>query len=123
MNRPLSNFSHLAAHDEQLAKLGALPAPAFEVVGEHTRSTLFTPRALAKMDKADRVRACYWHSVLRYVQKDFMTNTSLRERFGIEVKNSALASRLIKEALAARVIRAHDDAAARKYMKYLPHWV
>lgn len=51
-----------------------------------------------------------------------MTNASLRERFGIEQQNSALASRLIKEALTVGVIRAHDEDASRKYMKYLPAW-
>ena len=54
--------------------------------------------------------------------RDFMTNASLRERFGIEQQNSATASRLIKEALTAKVIRAHDEDASRKYMKYLPAW-
>lgn len=103
-------------------ELYQLPAPDFQTVGEYTRATLFTPRPLSKMDQADRVRACYLHACLRYVQRDFMTNASLRERFGIEPKNSAVASRLIKEALSANVIRPHDGDASRKYMKYLPAW-
>lgn len=103
-------------------ELYQLPAPAFEVVGEHTRSTLFTPRILAKMDAADRIRACYLHACLRYVQRDYMTNTTLRERFGIDAGNSAVASRLIREALTAKVIRPYDEKAGRKYMKYLPVW-
>jgi predicted HTH transcriptional regulator len=103
-------------------ELYQLPAPAFEVVGEHTRSTLFTPRILAKMDAADRIRACYLHACLRYVQRDYMTNTTIRERFGIDAGNSAVASRLIREALTAKVIRPYDEKAGRKYMKYLPVW-
>ncbi len=104
------------------AEIYQLPAPAFDVVGEFTRSTLWTPRSLTKMDQADRVRAVYQHACLRYVQRDFMTNTSLRARFGIDAKNSALATRLIKEAIAAKVVRAHDPSASRKYMKYVPAW-
>ena len=46
----------------------------------------------------------------------------LRERFGIEAKNSATASRLIKEALEAGMIRLYDKGAARKLMKYVPIW-
>lgn len=103
-------------------ELFQLPAPAFETPGDHTRSTLFTPRALSKMDQADRTRAVYLHACLRYVQRDFMTNASLRERFAIEPKNSAIASRLIKEALNAELIRAHDEDASRKFMKYIPIW-
>jgi len=99
-----------------------LPAPIFEVVGDNTRAVLFAHRPLAKMDKEDRVRACYLHACLRYVNRDFMTNTTLRERFGIEPHNSATASRLIKEALGAGAIRPYDESAARKLMKYVPYW-
>ena len=99
-----------------------LPAPIFEVVGDNTRAVLFAHRPLTKMDKEDRVRACYLHACLRYVNRDFMTNTTLRARFGIEPRNSATASRLIKEALEAGVIRPYDESAARKFMKYVPYW-
>lgn len=99
-----------------------LPAPAFEVVGDSTRSTLFAPRPLTRMEPADRVRAVYLHACLRYVERDFMTNTSLRSRFGLDTKNSAMASRLIKEALGHGTIRLYDAAAAPKYRKYVPAW-
>ena len=99
-----------------------LPAPAFEVVGENTRSVLFAHRPLTKMDKVDRVRACYLHACLRYVNRDFMTNTTMRHRFGIEPKNSATASRLIKEAIDAGVIHPYDEAASKRLMKYVPFW-
>lgn len=103
-------------------ELYQLPAPIFEVASESTRSVLFGHRPLAKMDKGDRIRACYLHACLKFVNREFMTNSSLRERFGIETKNSATASRLIKEALEAGVIVPHDASAAPKLMKYVPGW-
>lgn len=84
--------------------------------------TLFAPRALTQMDQADRVRAVYLHACLRYVQRESMTNSSLRERFGIDPKNSATASRLIKEALNAGVVRLHDPEAPPKLRRYVPDW-
>ena len=99
-----------------------LPAPLFETSDDHTRAVLFAHRELKEMDKTDRIRACYLHACLRYVQRDYMTNTTLRERFGIDEKNSAVASRLIKEALDAGLIVSYDKNAGRKYMKYLPGW-
>lgn len=51
-----------------------------------------------------------------------MTNTTLRERFGIEDKNSATASRIIKETINAGLIRCHDETAGSKARKYLPWW-
>ena len=103
-------------------ELYQLPAPLFETTDEHTRAVLFAHRELKSMEKADRVRACYLHACLRYVQRDYMTNTTLRQRFGIDEKNSATASRLIKEALEAGTIIPYDPLASRKYMKYLPWW-
>ena len=51
-----------------------------------------------------------------------MTNTSLRERFGIETHNSAIASQIIKETLETKRIRPYDESASRKFMKYVPFW-
>lgn len=99
-----------------------LPAPLFEVPEGFTKTVLFAHRPLNKMDKNERIRACYLHACLRYVNNNFMTNTSLRDWFGIKAKNSAVASRLIREALEAELIRTHDETAGRKYMKYLPYW-
>jgi predicted HTH transcriptional regulator len=99
-----------------------LPAPIFETTGEHTRAVLFAHRELREMDKEDRIRACYLHACLKYVQRNFMTNTTLRERFGIEDKNSATASRIIKDASIAGLIRCYDDSVGSKAKKYLPWW-
>lgn len=99
-----------------------LPAPLFETVEEHTRAVLFAHRELRDMDKDDRIRACYLHACLKYVQRDIMTNTTLRERFGIEGKNSATASRIIKETLDAGLVRPYDESASRKFMRYVPFW-
>ncbi len=74
------------------------------------------------MDKADRIRAVYLHACLRYVNREHMTNTSVRERFGIELQNSAAASRLIREAVEARVVLPYDSDAAPKLMRYVPFW-
>lgn len=103
-------------------ELYQLPAPAFEISGDSTRATLFAPRPLTKMDSTDRIRAVYLHACLRYVQREFMTNTSLRERFGIDPKNSATASRLLKEALVAEEIHLQDKSAPPKLRRYIPKW-
>ena len=51
------------------------------------------------MDKSDKTRACYQHASLRYIQRDNMTNTSLRERFDIDKKNISMVSKIINETL------------------------
>ena len=103
-------------------ELYQLPAPVFETTGEHTRAILFAHRNLKEMDKTDRIRACYLHACLKYVQRDFMTNSSLRERFGIEDKNRAMVSRMIRDAVEANFVLPYDNSAAPKHMKYVPFW-
>ena len=99
-----------------------LPAPLFEVAGDNTRAVLFAHRPFSDMDKGDRVRACYLHACLRYVQRAAMNNTSLRERFGIAPKNSATVSRIIKDTISAGMIRCRDETVGSKARTYLPWW-
>jgi len=99
-----------------------LPAPLPEATCDHTRVVLFAHRPLTKMDKVDRIRAVYLHACLRYVNRENMTNTSIRERFGIEQKNIAIASRLIREAVDTGFVLPYDPDAAPKMMRYIPFW-
>ena len=103
-------------------ELYQLPAPIFEVPRGSTRAVLFAHRPLREMDKADRVRACYLHACLKYVNRDFLTNPSIRERFGIKPENKAMASRYIREAIDEGMIKPYDEGAARNLRKYLPYW-
>ena len=105
-----------------LSEIYQLPAPLAEVAGDHTRVVLFAPRPLASMDKTERIRATYLHACLRYVNRKYLTNTSMRQRFGIKARNSARASRLIAEAIKAGAIVPDDPTAAPKLMRYVPMW-
>ena len=99
-----------------------LPAPLFETPPNYTRAVLFAHKALADMDKNERERACYLHACLKYVQRESMTNTSIRERFGIDEKNRAMASRLIGEAVEAGLISIRVPDSSPKYREYIPSW-
>ena len=99
-----------------------LPAPIFEIAGDSTRAVLFAHKDFRAMDRADRSRACYLHSCLRHVERDLMTNASLRLRFGIEEQNSATASRIIRETMEDRLVKPFDPNQGKKYAKYQPYW-
>lgn len=104
-------------------ELYQLPAPLFEVVGGHTRAVLFAHKAFAEMDTADRTRACYLHACLQYVLRKRMTNKSLRERFGVEQKNSAQISRVIRDAVDAGAIKPADpESESKRHASYVPYW-
>ena len=104
-------------------ELFQLPAPEFTVTSNHTKAILYAHKDFAKMDKSDRIRACYQHACLRYVSNNFLTNTSLRERFSIAKKNYSMASRIIADTLEKNLIKRHDpENLSKKQFKYVPFW-
>ena len=103
-------------------ELFQLPAPLFETPEGCTRAILFAHKPLTTMERADRVRACYLHACLRYVMRQAVTNASIRERFVIEEKNSALASRLLNEAVEDGMIVVRDLNVGTRIRSYLPYW-
>jgi predicted HTH transcriptional regulator len=105
-----------------LSELYQLPAPTFATSSEHTRSTLYAHKSFKNMDKQDRIHAAYLHACLRYVQCEPMTNATLRKRFGITEKNSAMASRVISDTIQAQKIKLQDQTVGNRARKYLPWW-
>jgi len=106
-----------------LTEFYQLPAPLFEAVGSHTRAVLFAHRSFSAMTKADRTRACYLHACLQYVQHKQMTNSTLRERFGIPEKGAPKISNLIRDALDTGAIRPTDPSSlSKRHASYVPYW-
>lgn len=100
-----------------------LPAPDFRAGVGRTIVTLFGPKTFESMDRDDRIRACYQHCVLRWVMSGRMTNTSLRERFGLPERRSATASQVITATIAAGLIKPDERVgASRRLARYLPFW-
>jgi len=99
-----------------------LPAPIFETRDNSTIAILFAHKELKDMDKQDKIRACYQHASLRYIQRDYMTNTSLRERFGIDTKNISMVSKIIKDTLDEKQIYIYDESVGTRARKYIPWW-
>lgn len=86
-------------------ELYQLPPIRIQLQETRTEATFFTYRKFADLNKSERVMACYQHACLRYVSNEKMNNQSLRGRLGIEDKNYPMASRIIKDALEAKMIK------------------
>jgi len=100
-----------------------LPAPDFITLEKHTKAVLFAPKSFNEMDKKDKVRSCYQHCCLKYVSNEKMTNQSLRDRFKIDGRNAAIASRIIKDTIDDRLIKDDDPTSkSKKYARYIPFW-
>ncbi len=102
-------------------ELNQMPAPLFEDLGDYTKAVLFTYKEFSNISKEERLRACYWHCVFKYILLEQMSNASLRERFENSV-SVPMISKIIKEAQEKRLIKIFDEEAGTKAMKYIPFW-
>lgn len=105
-----------------LVEVNELPAPNIRIDDIATRVTVFSHRPLSALSKSERCEAVYLHACLRYVRHEQLNNASVRERFRIDKKNSAQASRLIRDAVEAGLVVAFDPEAGQKGMSYVPFW-
>ena len=99
-----------------------LPAPRIEIFEESTKVTLFSEMEYKNISADDKVWSCYLHACLMYIQGDALTNTSLRDRFGLKESSAGSISRLIKDAVDKNRIKALDPKTAKRYMRYVPIW-
>ncbi len=104
------------------AELQQLPAPRINLYEGSTHVTLFSEMPFSSISSEEKLWACYLHACIKQVQGEQLTNRSLRERFGLKDSVSSSISRLIKEAVEAKLIKPLDPATAPKHMKYIPVW-
>jgi predicted HTH transcriptional regulator len=97
-----------------------LPPPLFRAEENSMQVVLYGPRTFAEMTPDERVRACYFHAVLKFLSGDKMKNASLCVRLGIDPKNASQATGVINKTLAAGLIRVADHDHPRA--GYVPHW-
>ena len=97
-----------------------MPAPEFRHECNSVRVTLLAPRRFADMTSSERIRACYLHAALKWVLREPMKNATLCERLGIDRKNSAQASNVIRQTLEKDLIKHADPNRPRT--AYLPYW-
>lgn len=102
----------------ETAELHQLPAPDFQVGFKRTTVVLYGPRSFKKMDRVERVRACYQHCALQWVLRRQMTNQSLRERFGLSESSTNSVSQIITVAIDSNLIKLDPNApTSRKYAR------
>ena len=97
-----------------------LPPPLFTAEENSMQVVLYGPRTFAEMTPEERVRGCYFHTVLKFLSGDKMKNASLCVRLGIDPKNASQATGVINKTLAAGLIRVADVDHPRA--GYVPHW-
>lgn len=99
-----------------------IPAPKVETGDDFARTKLYWYPVLNRWTKEDKIRTCYLATCYCYVNEIPVSNSVLRERFGVEPQNKAIVSRIIKDTMEAGIIKLNDESAAPKMRRYIPYW-
>ena len=99
-----------------------IPAPKVETGDDFARTKLYWYANLNEWMKDDKIRTCYLATCYYYVNEIPVANAVLRERFGVEAKNKAIISRIIKDTVDFGLIKLADENAAPKLRRYIPYW-
>lgn len=98
-----------------------LPPPMFVQDYDNFKIILYKYKPFSELSKSQKRYATYLHACLLYESNQFMTNSSLRERFGLADSSSANISRLIKECVECEMIALVEETS-NKYKQYAPYW-
>lgn len=99
-----------------------LPAPRMRDGASFFELTLFTKKEFSQLREADKLQSIYLHASRKWLEEDFLTNASVRNRFGLSKNDSSKASKVIAKAVEQNLIVPYDKEASSKYMKYWPYW-
>jgi predicted HTH transcriptional regulator len=98
----------------------ALPAPWFDFSQNNMIVTLFGPKQFKDLTTVDKTWSCFCHCVIRFIRKDYMTNSSLRKRFG--VADYQITSNIISRTIREGKIVPADPNQGRRFARYVPYW-
>ena len=132
-NERIAGFMHRCCHCEErgsgydkiisATSASSLMAPKIEnQFNQFTKVTLYSKIPFDMLTKEDRVRTCYMQACLLNVMGDCLTNAKVRSVFGLSEAEKTKASRIIRDTLAAKMIKPIDPDTAPRYMRYQPFW-
>lgn len=99
------------------------PAPEFRSLEATTLVTMPLRRDFSELSMPDRVWAAFLHACLRHQSGARMTNSTLRERFGLAAGQSALVSQTITAAIDHNlVVRDPASGTSKRGAAYLPYF-
>lgn len=110
--------------DKAIIEIEEMSLPALEFIASQNamRVVIFGPRKFGGLSKADKIWACFCHCVVRWIRHDYMSNTTLRERFSLTQEDYQAVSAVISDAKKAGRIVPADENQGNRNARYVPYW-
>lgn len=97
------------------------PAPDFKASDSSTTIVLHKERHFDDMNINERVWAAFLHASVRHAASGSLTNSSLRQRFGLSDSKAAVVSQTIAAAVESELLKLDPrSGASRRHARYLP---
>ena len=90
---------------------------------QFTRAVLFAKVPFDMISKEDRIRTCYMQACLAHINFSGISNSDIREVFGLTIKEKAKATRIIQNTMDEGLIKILNPDTAPRYIRYVPFWV
>lgn len=114
-----------SGYDRAVEAIEKMLLPAYKVQSgdDYTRVTLYPKKDVKEMTRDERIQACYQHTCLLYEDNVAVNNQSIRERFGLDLKGTAMVSHIITDTLESGLIKLENpEMTSRRYATYLPFY-
>ena len=111
--------------DRATDAIGQMKLPAYKAQSgdDYTRITLYPKKSVKDMTREERIAACYQHACLLYEDGQAINNLSVRERFNINSKQSAMASRILADTYDSGLIKLENpETSSKRYTSYIPFY-
>lgn len=99
-----------------------LPGLSVRSSEQSMRVIIYGPKPFSELSKAEKQNACFYHCVLRWISHDYMSNTTLRDRFSLPQEEYQTASTIISDSIKARRIKPAELNQGKRNAKYVPYW-
>ena len=111
--------------DRATDAIGEMKLPAYKAQSgdDYTRITLYPKKKVSEMTREERIQVCYQHACLLYEDGKSIGNQSVRERFSLNTKQSAMASRILADTLESGLIKVENpETESKRYTSYIPFY-
>lgn len=103
-------------------ELAQLPSPSIVQYEASTRVVVFSHIDFFELEQEQKLWSCYLHACIMWLSGRSATNSTLRERFGVDKHSSSSISRVLGKAVSMGLLKLKEEAVGTKSKKYIPYW-
>ena len=103
-------------------ELAQLPSPGIVQYDTSTKVIVYAHIDFFELDQEQKLWSCYLHACIMWLSGRSATNSSLRERFGLDKRSSSSISRVLGKSVSIGLLKLKEEVVGTKSKRYIPYW-